>query len=120
MTGRTKDIWRKSVLFVVTFVGQGEKTRKFPGGVHAAEDEVKLLMAGANIATMCSALLRHGIDHLRTVEKDLRRWLEDHEYDSIARMQGSMSQQRCPAPSVFERTQYMRALGEYRPGPGIL
>jgi dihydroorotate dehydrogenase (fumarate) len=79
-------------------------------GIHTAVDVVKMLMAGAQITMMYSALLKHGIDHLRTVEQELRDWMERYEYTSVQQMQGSMSQQHCPDPSAFERAQYMRAL----------
>lgn len=80
------------------------------GGVHTAEDAVKLLMVGADVTMMCSALMRHGINHIRHVERELRDWMEGHEYESVAQMQGSMSQLRCPDPGAFERAQYMRAV----------
>jgi dihydroorotate dehydrogenase (fumarate) len=80
------------------------------GGVHGAEDVIKLLMVGANVTMMCSSLMRHGINHLRHVERELRAWMEEHEYDSVLQMQGSMSQLRCPDPQAFERAQYMRAV----------
>jgi dihydroorotate dehydrogenase (fumarate) len=80
------------------------------GGVHSAEDVVKLLMVGANVTMLCSSLMRHGVNHLRHVERELRDWMEEHEYESVAQMRGSMSQLRCPDPSAFERAQYMRAV----------
>lgn len=80
------------------------------GGVHSAEDVVKLLMVGANVTMLCSSLMRHGVNHLRHVERELREWMEEHEYESVAQMQGSMSQLRCPDPGAFERAQYMRAV----------
>jgi len=79
-------------------------------GVHSAEDVVKLLMVGANVTMLCSSLMRHGINHLRHVERELRDWMEEHEYESVQQMQGSMSQIRCPDPGAFERAQYMRAV----------
>jgi dihydroorotate dehydrogenase (fumarate) len=79
-------------------------------GVHTAEDVVKLLMVGANVTMLCSSLMRHGINHLRHVERELREWMEEHEYESVQQMQGSMSQVRCPDPGAFERAQYMRAV----------
>jgi len=79
-------------------------------GVHTAEDVVKLLMVGANVTMLCSSLMRHGINHLRHVERELREWMEEHEYDSVQQMQGSMSQIKCPDPAAFERAQYMRAV----------
>jgi dihydroorotate dehydrogenase (fumarate) len=80
------------------------------GGVHGADDVVKLLMVGANVTMMCSSLMRHGINHIRHVERELREWMEAHEYESVVQMQGSMSQIKCPDPGAFERAQYMRAV----------
>jgi dihydroorotate dehydrogenase (fumarate) len=80
------------------------------GGIHSAEDVVKMLMVGANVTMMCSALMRHGVNHLRHVERGLREWMEEHEYESVKQMQGSMSQIKCADPAAFERAQYMRAV----------
>jgi dihydroorotate dehydrogenase (fumarate) len=85
-------------------------------GVHQAEDVVKLLLVGANVTMMCSALLRYGIEHLRTVEERLRSWLGEHEYESVRQLQGSMSQRHCADPTAFERANYMKALQSFRPG----
>ena len=79
-------------------------------GVHTAEDVVKLLMVGANVTMLCSSLMRHGINHLRHIDRELRDWMEEHEYESVHQMQGSMSQIKCADPSAFERAQYMRAV----------
>ena len=80
------------------------------GGVHSAEDVIKLLMVGASVTMMCSALMRHGINHLRHIERELREWMEEREYESVAQMQGSLSQLKSPDPGAFERAQYMRAV----------
>jgi dihydroorotate dehydrogenase (fumarate) len=82
-------------------------------GIHTAEDVLKMLMAGACITMMCSALLQHGIEHLRVVEQGLRDWMEAHEYASVRQMQGSMGQQHCPDPQAFERAHYRYALQSY-------
>lgn len=85
-------------------------------GIHRAVDALKMLMAGADVTMLCSVLLRHGIQHLSVIERDMGAWMEEHEYESVAQMQGSMSQKNCPDPSAFERAQYMRALSTYLPG----
>ena len=84
-------------------------------GIHEANDVIKMLMVGANVTMLCSSLLRRGINHLSVVEKDLRDWMEAHEYQSVRQMQGSMSQKNCADPSAFERAQYMKALQSYKP-----
>lgn len=83
-------------------------------GIHRATDAIKMLMAGADVTMMCSALLRHGVKHLTTVENEIRAWMEEHEYDSVEQLKGSMSQKNCPDPAAFERAQYMRAVSSYR------
>jgi dihydroorotate dehydrogenase (fumarate) len=79
-------------------------------GVHSPEDVIKLLMVGADVTMLCSALLRHGVGHLSHIEKGVGKWMEEHEYESVHQLQGSMSQLRCPDPGAFERAQYMRAV----------
>jgi dihydroorotate dehydrogenase (fumarate) len=83
------------------------------GGVHGADDVVKAMMAGARVAMMTSALLVHGIDHLVRVRRALLEWMEAHEYDSIAQMQGSMSYRSVADPTAYERANYMRVLSSY-------
>ncbi|MEL6270457.1 MAG: dihydroorotate dehydrogenase-like protein [Chloroflexota bacterium] len=79
-------------------------------GVHSAEDAIKMLMAGANVTMMASALFKYGIKHIRTVENEMRQWLVDHEYESVVQMRGSMSQLNISDPSAFERAQYVRTV----------
>jgi dihydroorotate dehydrogenase (fumarate) len=79
-------------------------------GIHRAADVVKMLMAGADVTMVCSALLRHGIPYLGQLETQLRDWLEEHEYESVEQLKGSLSQKNCADPSAFERAQYMRAI----------
>ncbi|MGH8093874.1 MAG: dihydroorotate dehydrogenase-like protein [Chthoniobacterales bacterium] len=82
-------------------------------GIHRATDALKLLMAGADVTMLCSVLLRRGIAHLSVIEREIREWMEEHEYESVEQLKGSMSQKNCPEPSAFERAQYMRALQTY-------
>jgi dihydroorotate dehydrogenase (fumarate) len=83
------------------------------GGVYTGEDAIKLILAGANVTMMASALLKHGIDHLRVVEQQMRDWMEKHEYESVHQMRGALSQIHCEDPAAFERAQYMKALTQY-------
>jgi len=82
-------------------------------GVHDPTDVIKLLMAGADVTMMTAALLRYGIDHLGRVEAGIRTWMEEHQYESVEQMKGSMSHKSCPDPEAFERGNYMRALKSY-------
>ncbi len=84
-------------------------------GIHQAQDVVRLLMAGASITLVVSTLLRYGIGQLHHIEQELITWLTEHEYESVAQLRGTMSQQSCPDPSEFERVQYLKTLQTYLP-----
>lgn len=79
-------------------------------GVHTFEDVLKMLLVGADVTMMCSSLYRNGIHYIKEIREGMLRWMQEHEYESVAQMKGSMSQLRCADPSAFERAQYMRAI----------
>ncbi len=83
-------------------------------GVHSAEDALKMLMAGADVAMLCSVLLEKGPQHLATVLADLQKWMEEKEYASVTQMKGSMSQRSVAEPAAFERANYMKALNSWK------
>lgn len=85
------------------------------GGAHSAVDVVKAVMAGADAVQMVAALLRHGPGYLRQVRDDLGRWLEEHGYESLRQMRGSMSLERCDDPRAYERANYMKILQSWQP-----
>jgi dihydroorotate dehydrogenase (fumarate) len=82
-------------------------------GIYQASDVIKMVMAGADVTMLCSALMRYGITHIQRIEMDLVSWLEQHHHNSLRELKGIMSQQNCPDPSAFERTQYVRGLSSY-------
>ena len=88
-------------------------------GVHTGADAVKALMVGADIAMMTSALLRHGPEHVATVESELMAWLEEREYESVTQLRGSATQASVEDPSAFERGNYMAALRSWSTPPEL-
>jgi len=79
-------------------------------GVHVAEDALKLLLAGADATMLASALLARGPGRIGEIERDLVRWLDEREYESVEQMKGSVSQAAVPDPEAFERANYLRTL----------
>ena len=84
-------------------------------GIHTAEDVVKVLLAGADVAMMTSALLHNGPDHLRSVELGLRDWMDRHRYETIDQLRGQLSQRSVPDPATFERANYLKTLASRTP-----
>ncbi len=83
-------------------------------GIHTSDDVIKMLLVGANVTMMCSALYKNGIGHIKNVLGDLTAWLSERGYESVKQMQGSMSQASAANPAAFERANYMKALRTYR------
>jgi len=101
--------------WVAILYGQVRLDLAVTGGVHTGQEVLKAMMAGARVAMMTSALLKHGIDHLKDVQAYLLAWMEDHEYESIRQMQGSMARKSVSNPAAFERANYMKVLSSYVP-----
>jgi len=99
--------------WVAVLYGKIQADLAVTGGVHTGLDVLKSMMAGARVAMMTSALFKNGIGHLATVRAELLKWLEEHEYDSIQQMQGSMSQRAVSDPSAFQRANYVKVLSSY-------
>lgn len=83
-------------------------------GIYTEKDVIKMIMAGANVTMMLSALLKYGTKHLSDVLSKLQYWMEVNEYESISQMKGSMSYMNVPDPGQFERANYMKVLHSYK------
>jgi dihydroorotate dehydrogenase (fumarate) len=104
---------RLPLRWVAILYGRVNASLAATSGIHRASDVVKMLLVGADVTELCSVLMRHGIKQLGVIEAELRQWLEQHEYDSVQQLKGSLSQKHCTDPSAFERAQYMRAISSY-------
>jgi dihydroorotate dehydrogenase (fumarate) len=104
---------RLPLRWIAMLYGRIEADFALTSGVHTAEDVLKAMMAGANVAMLTSELLAHGIWRLQDILDDLRTWMDAHEYESIAQMRGSMSQRAVAEPAAFERANYMIALNSF-------
>ena len=67
-------------------------------------------MAGAKVTMVASELLQQGVYRINEILGALVEWMEEHEYESVKQMQGSMSQQNIAEPAIFERANYMKIL----------
>ncbi len=88
-------------------------------GIHTAADAIKLLLAGADVVHMASALLEHGAGHVRVVRKGLQEWMEQQGFESVGEFRGRLSQSAIPDPSEFERANYINILDSYSFAPGV-
>ncbi len=104
---------RLPLRWIAILYGRVEADFALTSGVHTAQDVLKAMMAGANVAMMTSTLLANGLGRLMHILTDLQGWMEEHEYESITQMRGSMSQRAVAEPAAFERANYMKALNSF-------
>jgi dihydroorotate dehydrogenase (fumarate) len=80
------------------------------GGIHEAEDVIRLLLAGADVTHLCATLLQHSPKYLATILTQMQQWMEENEYQSVKQLQGSVSQQHAANPVAYERANYIEVL----------
>ena len=83
------------------------------GGFHRAEDIVKALLVGADITHLCSVLLQQGPEYIAVLRQELDYWLEEHEYESVRQMKGSVSKSCAINPAALEHCNYMHVIKSY-------
>ena len=108
---------RLPLRWIAILYGRIQADLALTSGVHSSEDVIKAMMAGASVAMMTSELLQKGIDRIPAILSDVEKWMNDHEYDSIKQMKGSLSQKSVKEPAAFERANYMKALHSYKSLP---
>lgn len=79
-------------------------------GVDSSAEVIKYLLAGADVVMTTSALLRHGVGHLKMLLAGLTDWLKVHEITALSDMRGRLSQQMLKDPVAYERANYIKIL----------
>lgn len=82
-------------------------------GLHEGTDAIKMLMVGADVTMVCSELLRNGIGRISGILSEMTKWMEEHEYESVEQMKGSMSYKSVAEPAAYSRANYMKVLKSY-------
>jgi dihydroorotate dehydrogenase (fumarate) len=105
---------RLPMRWIAILYGRVHCSMALTSGIHSAEDVIKAVMVGADVANICSVLLKQGIGVIPDLIKGVTAWMEDHEYESVEQMKGSMSHKSSAEPAAFERANYMKVLHSYR------
>jgi len=100
---------RLPLLWIGLLSGQLRASLAATTGVETEEQVIKYLLVGADVVMTTSALLRHGVAHMRTLLNGLTTWL-DARGATLDDIRGRMSQRRIRDPGAFERMNYIRIL----------
>jgi len=105
---------RLPLRWIAILFGKIKASLAATSGVQNHNDVIKVLMVGGDVAMICSELLRNGVSRITEILENMKKWMEDHEYDSIETMKGSMSQKSVADPAAFARANYMKILNSYK------
>jgi dihydroorotate dehydrogenase (fumarate) len=104
---------RLPLLWIAVLHGRIKASLAATTGVHTADDVVKYLLAGADVVMTTSALLEHGVGHMRGLVDGLAEWLDQRGMASVGRIRGLLSQGRIDNPEAYERANYIKILQSY-------
>ena len=109
----TSESMRLPLRWVAILHGKIKASLAATTGIHTAEDVLKMIMVGADVTMVCAALFQKGVKHITKMLTDMKKWMEEHEYESLTQMKGSMSHKSVAEPAAFERANYMKVLKSY-------
>jgi dihydroorotate dehydrogenase (fumarate) len=105
---------RLPLRWIAILYGRIKASMALTSGIHTSEDVIKAVMVGADVANVCSVLLEEGIGKIADLLAGVSTWMEEHEYESVEQMKGSMSHRSVAEPAAFERANYMKVLHSYK------
>ena len=104
---------RLPLLWIAVLYGRIEASLAASRGVHSSDEIVKYLLAGADVVTVASVLMKHGPRHLQVLVDGLQQWLSARNYQSLDEVRGVMSRLRAANPDAFERVNYIKVLESF-------
>jgi dihydroorotate dehydrogenase (fumarate) len=104
---------RLPLRWIAILHGRVQASLAATSGVHDHYGAIKLLLAGADVTMMASALLLQGPAWLESAVAGLTEWMTEHEYSSVEQLKGSMSWRGAPNPGAFARANYLETLASY-------
>lgn len=105
---------RLPLLWVSVLYGKVKASLAATSGVQGADEVIKYLLAGADVAMTASALYKYGIDYIRTMNIEIEEWMRTMQFNSVESFKGVMSQQNISDPTAFERANYIKILENAR------
>ncbi|MDR1757657.1 MAG: dihydroorotate dehydrogenase-like protein [Bacteroidales bacterium] len=81
-------------------------------GCHDANGLIKLLLAGADSVQAASVFYQKGLSYASEMLNELKKWMEENEYQSIDAFKAKMNYTRVENPAAYFRVQFMKYVSE--------
>ncbi len=97
--------------WIAILYGQLDCSLALTSGVHSGKGVMKAILVGADIANVCSVLLKEeGIAPLKGIIAEFGALVEVFGEDSLENLRGSLSLENHVEPAAFERSSYIKLL----------
>jgi len=104
---------RLPMMWIALLAGQVRASLAANTGIHSGPDALRMIMSGADVAMLCSALLRHGVERLAAIRSEIEHWMASHGHESLDEIRGVMSRVRQCGSADFTRAGYAKVLTRY-------
>lgn len=82
-------------------------------GVHSGADALKVLLAGAAAAEICSTVYQHGLGVIGEMLGFMEQWMQDQKFATVGEFRGRLNYSGVSSPVAFERAQFMKYFQEH-------
>jgi len=79
-------------------------------GIFNGSDVIKMILAGANVVQVVSAIYKHGPQQITKMLEDMEIWMANREYSNLEEFRGNMSKKNINDPFAYRRAQYVDIL----------
>ena len=76
-------------------------------GIYTHEDVIQMLLSGAHVVQMVSAIYKNEPSHIAAVLADLESWMDAKSYKSISEFRGKLSDNKLKSSDIYYRAQYL-------------
>ena len=83
-------------------------------GIHNGETVIKFILAGAQIAQLCSTLYLNGATVIPQILDELKQFMKKWNYKSLEEFRGKLSANKVADPMQYERYQFMKYYSNHK------
>ncbi len=79
-------------------------------GIFTGNDIVKMILAGAQVVQIVSAVYKNGFNVIPNMLDELTQWMNKHQFKTLDEFRGKMSKKNIKSPFAYRRAQYIDIL----------
>jgi dihydroorotate dehydrogenase (fumarate) len=79
-------------------------------GIYTSEDVIRLLLAGADVVQVVSAIYKNQPSYVATILEEVQAWMNKKGYKKLDDFRGNLSRKSLKDPYTYQRAQYVDIL----------